>query len=201
MPLVIPPKMPPAWLVSVTSFPSFTVKGSLFSEPRMVATPKPAPNSTPFTAGIPNRAAARRFSMPPNMGSPSPAGAPVTRHSTMPPTESPSSLAWRMALRIRSPAFSSRTGKGARFRASSVSTLSPIGSKGRSASAAMEAMWAATAMPRRFKICRQMPPAMHKGAVRRPEKWPPPATSWKPPYFTWAVKSAWPGRGLSRSWA
>ena len=33
----------------------------------------------------------------------------------------------------------------------------------------------------------QMPPAMHSGAVSRPEKCPPPDTSWKPPYFTCAV--------------
>lgn len=59
---------------------------------------------------------------------------------------------------MRSPAFSSMTGKGARFRASNVSTLSPMGSKGRSASPAMEAMWAATSILRRFSIWRQMPP-------------------------------------------
>ena len=53
-------------------------------------------------------------------------------------------------------------------------------------------------LTRRARICLQIPPAMHRGAVSRPEKCPPPATSCQPPYFIWAVKSAWPGRGMSR---
>ena len=45
-------------------------------------------------------------------------------------------------------------------------------------SEAMEAMRLMTSMPCFFSNCRQMPPAMHSGAVSRPEKWPPPRTSW-----------------------
>ena len=199
MPLEMPPKMPPAWLVRVRMAPSSITKGSLCSEPRMRAASKPEPNSTPFTAGMANRAAENWLSSPWNMGFPSPAGAPWAMHSTTPPTESPASRAWRMAARMRSPARSSSTGKGARFTPSSTSRGSPRGWKGRSSTLAMERMWAPIWMPRRDRIWRATPPAMHRGAVRRPEKWPPPRTSWQPPYFTWAVKSAWAGRGLSRS--
>ena len=64
-----------------------------------------------YMAGMPNRTAARRLSIPPNMGSPSPAGRPMTAHSTTPPTESPTWAADRMEPLIRWPQASSRTGK------------------------------------------------------------------------------------------
>ena len=41
----------------------------------------------------------------------------------------------------------------------------------------MAAMWAPMAIPLRASTCIQMPPAMHSGAVSRPEKCPPPALS------------------------
>ena len=41
---------------------------------------------------------------------------------------------------------------------------------------------------------RHTAPAAVSAAVTRPEKWPPPRQSSKPPYFTWAAQSAWPGR-------
>ena len=96
----------------MTTLPFSTVKGSLFSLPRSPAAAKPAPNSTPFTAGMPNTMAAMRFSMPPNMGSPRPAGRPSTAHSTMPPTESPSARAAAMACCISCPFWSLTVGKG-----------------------------------------------------------------------------------------
>ena len=40
IPLVMPPRMPPAWLVSVCTRPSSITKGSLFSDPRGEAVPK-----------------------------------------------------------------------------------------------------------------------------------------------------------------
>ena len=47
IPLVIPPRIPPQLFVFVYTFPSFTVKESLHSEPLIDATPKPAPKPTP----------------------------------------------------------------------------------------------------------------------------------------------------------
>ena len=80
--------------------------------PRSAAAAKPAPNSMPFTAGIPNIMEAIFPSIPSNRGPPSPTGRPSTAHSMMPPTESPSALAAAMAARMASPAASSTTGKG-----------------------------------------------------------------------------------------
>ena len=45
----------------------------------------------------------------------------------------------------------------------------------------------ASGRPRLASTCRQMPPAMHSGAVSRPEKCPPPAASCAPPNLTCAV--------------
>ena len=46
---------------------------------------------------------------------------------------------------------------------------------------------ARTRTPCRASICRQSPPAMHSGAVRRPEKCPPPRRSSYPWYLQYAV--------------
>ena len=45
LPLVMPPAMPPAWLVAVR--PSASAIGSLWAEPRRAAAANPSPNSTP----------------------------------------------------------------------------------------------------------------------------------------------------------
>ena len=65
-PVEMPPRMPPALLDSTSILPvSASMRyGSLFSLPRMAATAKPMPNSTPFTAGMANRAAASWLSRP-----------------------------------------------------------------------------------------------------------------------------------------
>lgn len=60
----MPPKIPPQLFVSVTMCPFCTRNGSLFSLPRSRAAQKPAPNSTPLTAGMANTYAAIRFSKP-----------------------------------------------------------------------------------------------------------------------------------------
>ena len=179
MPSVMPPRMPPQWLVLVITRPSRMAKGSLFSLPRRLAASKPAPKAMPLTAGIPNTNREMRLSMPPNRGPPSPAGAPMTAHSITPPTESPSALAARMAFCMASPAALSTTGKGR----SAVETVSSP----RSAIPAISAMRLMTSTPSRANNCLQRPPTMHSGAVRRPEKWPPPRWSCAPPYFTCAV--------------
>src|SRR5438876_8833362 len=54
IPFVIPPRIPPAWFVAVTTRPPSIVNGSLCWLPRIVAPRNPAPKSTPFTAGIEN---------------------------------------------------------------------------------------------------------------------------------------------------
>ena len=186
MPLVMPPRMPPAWLVSVTTRPSSMRKESLFADPQDRAAANPSPNSTPFTAGMPKRAAESRFSTPPNMGPPSPAGRPTAAHSMTPPRESPPCFAARMAACIRSPARSSSTGKGL---AAIPSNRAFVGCRGNAASVSVptERRWAPTYTPRRARICLAMPPAMHSGAVSRPEKWPPPRMSAWPPHLTKAV--------------
>src|SRR5215216_3004778 len=56
-PVLMPPRMPPWWLLAVPMLPSARrIKGSLLSEPRMCATPKPSPISTPLIAGMLNMA-------------------------------------------------------------------------------------------------------------------------------------------------
>ena len=143
IPVVMPPKIPPARLVFAVTLPPETVKGSLFSEPRSRAEANPPPNSTPLTAGTPKRAAARRFSIPSNMGSPSPAGRPAAAHSTTPPTESPSCRAAKISACILSPAPPSSTGKG--FAAISANS-SWVGYRGKGISSTVptEARWAPT---------------------------------------------------------
>ena len=55
IPLEMPPWIPPAALRLVRIFPPSLTKGSLLSLPRMRAAENPAPNSTPFTAGMAKR--------------------------------------------------------------------------------------------------------------------------------------------------
>ena len=75
LPSLIPPKIPPAWLVSLTMEPSaFTWKASLLVSPVAVQTEKPSPISTPFTAPMETSAFARLASSFSNTGSPTPAG-------------------------------------------------------------------------------------------------------------------------------
>src|SRR2546426_6181504 len=82
MPLVIPPRIPPAWFVSVTTRPAATVNGSLCSLPRIDAARNPAPKSTPLTAGIEKRRKGRAHPPASKKGSPPPPPTP-------PPTPSP----------------------------------------------------------------------------------------------------------------
>ena len=49
-PSLMPPKVPPEWLVFFTVFPSLMQKGSLLVLPTEWETAKPSPISTPFTA-------------------------------------------------------------------------------------------------------------------------------------------------------
>ena len=52
MPVVMPPRIPPALFVSDVTLPFKAVNGSLFLLPRDLAAAKPEPNSRPLTAGI-----------------------------------------------------------------------------------------------------------------------------------------------------
>src|SRR5581483_7403319 len=86
-PFDIPPSIPPA---------RFDVRrlsvsiSSCASEPRSFASAKPSPISTPFTAWMPMRAAARRASRRSSLRAyePRPGGTPLARTSTTPPSVS-----------------------------------------------------------------------------------------------------------------
>ena len=184
-PVVMPPSAPPALFVTGVTVPSTMRYGSLSSLPRRRAASKPRPNSTPLTAGTPNAARAMRFSMPSNMGEPTPAGMPVATHSTTPPTESSSRRASSMVASMALPASASIVGK---VRPSVSASSCPCrrtwdagalssAHSGSSRTSATLSRWAPTRTPRSASIWSAMPPAAHKGAVSRPEKWPPPGTS------------------------
>ena len=129
---------------------------------------------------MPNRMEENTFSTPPNIGEPAPAGTPVTAHSTTPPTLSQSSLARSISARMSSSARARMTAKEERLsRAIKSPGMSKAG-KESSVTEAILAMWAAIFMPRRSKTWRQTAPANTRGAVRRPEKWPPPRMSLAP---------------------
>src|SRR6266581_2310155 len=117
MPSVIPPRIPPAWFVAVTTRPASTTNGSLCSLPRIAAARKPAPNSMPLTAGIENIRCAKADSTESKNGSPTPAGRPVTAASMTPPTLSRSLRAASISAIMRSAASRSahRTGVRSTF--------------------------------------------------------------------------------------
>ena len=179
MPVEMPPKIPPQLFVSVTMCPFCTRNGSLFSLPRSRAAAKPAPNSTPLTAGMANTVRAIRFSSPPNIGSPMPAGSPSITHSITPPTESPSAFACAISSCMVVAAPSETAGNGFPATGASNGALS--------VTVPMDKMRARMRTPSCSSSCMQIPPAMHIGAVSRPEKCPPPLASCAPPNLTCAV--------------
>ncbi len=95
-PLLIPPRIPPAWLER-NPVPSM---GSLCSLPFRSAEAKPSPISTPFTAPIPIIAPAIFASSFPKTGSPRPGGTPVAEIRMIPPTESPDCFAFLISSSI-----------------------------------------------------------------------------------------------------
>src|SRR6266704_841715 len=121
MPSVIPPRIPPAWFVAVTTRPDSTTNGSLCSLPRIAAARNPAPNSTPLTAGIENIRCARPDSTESKKGSPTPAGRPVTAASMTPPTLSRSFRAASISAIMRSAASRSAHRTGVRSTFASIS--------------------------------------------------------------------------------
>src|SRR6266571_4425108 len=121
MPSVIPPRIPPAWFVAVTTRPASTMNGSLCSLPRIAAARNPAPNSTPLTAGIENIRCARPDSTESKKGSPTPAGRPVTAASMTPPTLSRSFRAASISAIMRSAASRSAHRTGVRSTFASIS--------------------------------------------------------------------------------
>src|SRR5437899_778644 len=90
MPVDIPPRTPPELLVRVVILPSLISYSSLFSDPLSLEDWKPAPNSTPLAAGIPNSIFASSESRASKSGSPTPTGRFSAVHSTTPPTLSSS---------------------------------------------------------------------------------------------------------------
>ena len=92
-PLLIPPRMPPAWLLWKPSL----VISSRFWLPRSATTSKPSPISTPFTALMLISAWAMSASRRSKTGSPSPAGTPLATTVTFAPMESPSFFSARIS--------------------------------------------------------------------------------------------------------
>lgn len=89
-PVEIPPRMPPALLLKNWSLPFLICIWSLFSLPRLVATAKPEPTSTPLVAGIDIRALQISASSLSKAGSPIASGGFFTLISIIAPIESPS---------------------------------------------------------------------------------------------------------------
>ena len=171
-PLVMPPFAPPAPFLRSAAGTVGSQKGSLCSEPFMRAALKPSPNSMPRTPGIAYIACEISDSTESKKGSPRPSGRAPVRHSTMPPTESCSFIAF------------SRTD----CQPSEVSALATPPTSISSALMFTPTIFFATT------------PAATIGRVRRPEKCPPPRGSLNPSHLTVAVWSAWPGRGTSLNW-
>ena len=172
MPLLMPPLIPPLWFVRVRTVSPSMKKASFAALPRSSDRPKPAPNSTPLTAGIENSPWASSPSSVSNQGSPTPAGRPRTAVSSTPPTLSPSPAAASMAVRMASPAAGSRTAKASfSSKAKSAFQSAP---KARSAIPAQRATWVPIQIPRVRRAWIQTAPAATSAAVTRPEKWPPP---------------------------
>ena len=134
---------------------------------------------TPLTAGMANTVRAIRFSSPPNIGSPMPAGSPSITHSITPPTESPSAFACAISSGMVVAAPSETAGNGFPATGASNGALS--------VTVPMDKMRARMRTPSCSSSCMQIPPAMHIGAVSRPEKCPPPLASCAPPNLTCAV--------------
>ena len=191
MPVEIPPRTPPAWFVSVTTRPPRTANGSLCSLPRIDAARKPVPKSTPLTAGIEKNRWARVASTDSKNGSPTPTGRPVTTPSMIPPTLSRSFRAASIAATMRSAASRSAQRTGVRSTFASISS----GDTGRATTLPICAAWAWNPIPRGPRTWRAIAPETTRGAVIRPESWPPPRRSLLPPYFIRAGKSPCPGRG------
>ncbi len=192
---VKPPVMPPALLVCVETpylFVGFSVNRSLAILPRILASAKPAPNSTPFTAGIENNKCAKQLSTLSKNGSPKPAGAPVTAHSTTPPMLSPSlftslnnsSIALRFDLSI--------SGKSS----SKSFFCGDTGLKESSSTSPIDLICENTSMPCFLSSVLAIAPKNTSGAVSLAEKCPPPDRSQKPLCFMYAAKSAWEGLAI-----
>ena len=173
IPVVIPPKSPPAWLLSVCRVPSDKINGSFCSLPRCIAPAKPSPNSTPFTPGMANSAAANRLVTPSNRGRPSPPGNPSATHSITPPMESPAVLAVRIASSMRGICSSLHTGRAFWASAASRSCGGHTGS-GTSRTPPTESSRPAMVMFFFFSIPSARPPAAHSSSVIRPPSAPPP---------------------------
>ena len=180
MPLLIPPSMPPALLVSVDIRPSVTIKGSLFSEPLLAAAENPAPNSTPLTAGIASMALASAPSRESKTGSPRPTGTLRAIPSITPPRLSPSALACSISLSISDDAAGSAQPRG--LPATFPFSLSK--STGAAFTPPISTVWASTSIFFRRSSFRASTPAITQPAVILPENRPLPRKSLKPPDFT-----------------
>jgi len=120
---------------------------------------------------------ARRLSTLSSIGLPMPAGRPTAAHSMTPPTESCSSRASSMAASMASSARGLMTGYSCSRSASSCAPVTSTSSNGISWICAMDWMCEPTVTPCPRSHSLHSAPANTSGAVRRPEKWPPPRGS------------------------
>ena len=176
-PLVIPPWIPPLLLVVVVILSPSMVKASFTSEPRREHMSKPPPKDMPLMAGTPKITRAKRFSMPSKFGFPRPIGRPVATTSTIPPVESPSffSCITSFSTSLRLSASSIAIGSVAMLPSAFISGWTI--SIGASWIVPTCFKWPWISMPFSRNSWIAMPPATHRGAVRRAEKWPPPRIS------------------------
>ena len=132
--VVIPPAMPPEWLLAgaAPGAESRGSQGSFSAEPERRAAAKPSPNSTPLTPGMPKSPKASAPSKPSKRGPPKPMGSPVIMPSITAPMLSPDFRAAATAAAMALSASSLSTGSSRFSRACSTASVSPMGLKGRS---------------------------------------------------------------------
>ena len=113
IPSVMPPKMPPQWLVVVLTCAVFHGEGVvIFAAPEPGGAKADAELDALDGGDAEDDGGDAALHAVKQRVPPVPTGRPSTAHSTMPPTESPSALAAAMAACMASPAASSTTGKG-----------------------------------------------------------------------------------------
>ena len=175
-PVDMPPRTPPALLDRNVALPSGPMRiSSEFSGPERSAAAKPAPISTPLTAGILIRALAMSASSLSRTGAPRPAGTPAATTSITAPVDEP-------ALRTPSRKVSHSFAVSASGHQKGLFSTSPQSQRPRSIRCGpiwMRAPRIATPPPRTL---RATAPAATRMAVSRALARPPPRWS-RTPYF------------------
>ena len=189
MPSEIPPRMPPAWLVRVRIAPPAMTKGVVVLRAPHAGGPQ-SRRRTPHPSPRGWRTGRRQAGSPTpgTWGFPAPPALPGAMHSTTPPTESPRLPGPVDGSAHSLPGLLIQHREGGcpdclqRPRQFSKGVEGPVLHLGYGADVGGDLN-----APALQDLQADAPRRRTGGAVSRPEKWPPPATSWKPRYFTWAV--------------